>query len=353
MVYFNWWPFPQSQIKKNPNYICNKDANAFLVFRARKVLAAGNFHSPRRSATKNVFCQVLQDVWMWRNSQLIHSVSMARWSCWGLCCPWFPLEKGNPWQEGGFSSPSRHWDFTQVARGLQGLLGACALVWKMLLSSCCRMSCPSCRAVGMARRGACRSLGSGSPQFFVSHRALDWRSRKQFSSSMKQWFLLLLPAALRASLGIKGEGILVPCRPSIKTPGGSRSGEEGAECFPVSHHTQDCVQLWLSKGSSFAPSLEEAGGCLSCTDPPGCNCSPKASAMCHIHLGTWKGMKRNKDQPRVCGKLCQSWVHFAALGLLALWREQGQSFPAGCIFLPKVENRRETHQNYLRSIFYF
>jgi len=38
-------PFPNHKLKKH-NYICNKDANAFLVFRARKVLAAGNFIFP-------------------------------------------------------------------------------------------------------------------------------------------------------------------------------------------------------------------------------------------------------------------------------------------------------------------
>lgn len=47
-------PFLNHKLKK-PNYICNKDANAFLVFRARKVLAASNFIFPADEPIKMYF----------------------------------------------------------------------------------------------------------------------------------------------------------------------------------------------------------------------------------------------------------------------------------------------------------
>lgn len=47
-------PFPNHKLKKT-NYICNKDANAFLVFRACKVLAARNFIFPVNEPIKTYF----------------------------------------------------------------------------------------------------------------------------------------------------------------------------------------------------------------------------------------------------------------------------------------------------------
>lgn len=120
-------------------------------------------------------------------------------------------------------------------------------------------------------------------------------------------------------MGVKEEAILVPCCCSIKAPGGSRSGEEGVECFPVSHHTQDCVQLWLSKGSRFAPSLEEAGGCCELHRPSGMQLKPQGHWDVSHPFEDLEGNEEAEGLTKgVWGKLCQNWLHFATLGLLAL-----------------------------------
>lgn len=332
-------PFPNHKLKKNPITFVIKMLMHFLFLGHVKFLLPAAFTLPTDQPLKMHFPK--------------HS---KKCGCGGILssstlCPWpgkpvegcvvhdFPWTR-EPLEGRAFSSLSRLWTFTQGARGLWGWLGPCTLVWKMFLSASCRLDCPSCRAVGMARRGSCRSLGSGCPRFFVSHRTLDWRFRRQFSSSLKHWFILLLPVALRTSLGIKGEGISVPC--SIKTPGGFRRGEEGAECFPVSHH---CVQLWLSEGSSFAPSVEEAGGCCELHKPSGMPLEPQGPRDVSHPAGDPEGNEEKEGlAKRVWGKLCQNGVHFTA----GLVKGAGAELSSWMYFPPKGRK-----QNYQKSIFYF
>lgn len=345
MVYFNWWPFPQSQIKKNPITFVIKMLMHFLFLGHVKFLLSATLILPADEPLKMYFPKCSR---MCGCGGILSSSTPCPWpgkSVEGCVVHDFPWTRAALGRKVGFP---HLWGTELSHKGPKG-----SRDYLVLGHWCgrCSSPCPSCGAVGMARRGACRSLGYGSPQFFVSHRALDWMSRGQFSSSLKQRFLLLLPVALRISLGIKGEGISVPCCRSIKTPGGSTSGEEGAEYFPVSHHTQDCVQPWLSKGSSSANPSGRGWWLLWAAqtfwDAIG---APRFQRCVTSIWGSgrewgWTGPSQG------CGKLCQNWVHFSALGLLVLWREQGQSFPAGCIFLLKTEKKRETHQNYLRNLF--
>lgn len=264
-------PFPNHKLKKNPITFVIKMLMHFLFLGHVKFLLPAAFILPTDQPLKMYFSKMCGCGGILSSSPL---------------CPWpgkpvegcvvhdFPQTRAA--LEGrGFSSLSRCWTYTQGAKGLWGLLGPCPLVWKML----------------------------------------------------EQWFPLLLPVALRTSWGIKGEGISVPC--SIKTPGGFRGGEEGAECSPVSHHTQDSVQPWLSKGSSFAPSLEKAGGCCELHKP-----SPMPLEPQRCVTSSWGSGKEwgERGTSQVCGINC---ARTGCTSLLALWRKQGQSFPAWCTFLPK------------------
>lgn len=126
----------------------------------------------------------------------------------------------------------------------------------------------------------------------------------------------------------------MPC--SIKTPGGFRGGEEGAECSPVSHRTQDSVQPGFQRAAALHPLWKRLVAAVSCTNPLRCHWSPR-------DVSHPAGDLERSEEKEGLAKCVGSTV--PELGALHCWPcegSRGRAFQLDVLSSQKGENKTTT-----------